>query len=70
MQLEQRKEYNKNYYQANREEILKKAKTKVECELCHRLVSSYNITKHYTLPICKRKSELLAKIRQNNANQV
>lgn len=65
MREDQRKEYNKKYYESNRHDILMKAKTKVECELCHRCVSSYNIVKHYTLPICKRKAELLNKLKQN-----
>jgi len=35
---EQRKEYNKKYYEKNRTVILEKLTKKVECEFCHRTV--------------------------------
>ncbi len=69
MNPEQRKNYNKEYYEKNKLEILAKASTKVECEFCHRKVSSYNLSKHYTLPICLRKSELLKNKHNRLANQ-
>ena len=53
MDSEKRKEYNKNYYQNNKDVILEKLKTKVECEFCKRKVSACNLNKHYTLSICK-----------------
>ena len=53
----ERKVYYKNYYQTNKTIILEKACTKVECEYCHRKVIKNNILKHYSLPICLRKSE-------------
>jgi hypothetical protein len=59
MTPEQRKVYYKSYYLANKTNILEKACTKVECEYCHRKVIKNNILKHYLLPICIRKSELL-----------
>jgi hypothetical protein len=52
MDSEQRKEYNKNYYQNKKNVILEKLKTKVECQFCARKVSACNLNKHYTLPIC------------------
>ena len=57
MTPEERKNYNKTYYEKNKLNILTKACTKVECQFCQRKVSAYNLIKHYTLPICKRKSE-------------
>jgi hypothetical protein len=53
MDQTQRKEYNKNYYQNNKNVILEKLKTKVECRFCNRKVSACNLNKHYTLPICQ-----------------
>ena len=53
MDQTQRKQYNKNYYENNKNVILEKLKTKVECQFCNRKVSSCNLNKHYTLPICK-----------------
>lgn len=59
MNPENRKEYNKNYYEINKTTILGKACAKIECEFCHRKVAQVNLLKHYTLPICRRKAELL-----------
>ena len=53
MDSEQRKEYNKKYYENNKDVILQKLKTKVECQFCKRKVSACNLNKHYTLPICQ-----------------
>ncbi len=53
MDQELRKEYNKNYYQTNKEKILTKLTSKVNCEFCNRTVSFANLAKHYVLPICK-----------------
>lgn len=66
MNQEDRKLYNKNYYKNNKLNILAKASQKVECIFCKRNVSSYNILKHYTLPICLRKAELLKALNERN----
>jgi hypothetical protein len=64
MDVEIRKQYNKSYYQKNREKLLENACKKVECEFCKRTVSNVNLLKHYTLPICKRKAELLKALKE------
>ena len=45
MNSEERKNYNKAYYQSHREQILKVACEKVECEFCKRKVIKSNILK-------------------------
>ncbi len=59
MDPEQRKIYNKKYYDTNKAKIIEKATTKVECEFCKRSVIHNNILKHYKSEICKRKSKEL-----------
>jgi hypothetical protein len=54
MDIEKRKNYNKEYYQKNKEIILRKACQKVECEFCQRSIIAYNLKKHQRLPICER----------------
>ena len=53
MDQEMRKSYNKNYYENNKDRILTKLTSKVNCEFCNRTVSFANLQKHYVLPICK-----------------
>ena len=53
MDNEQRKLYNQEYYQKNKDKILTKLTSKVKCEFCDRQVSFANLQKHYVLPICK-----------------
>ncbi len=53
MDNEQRKLYNKQYYENNKDRILTKLTSKVNCEFCNRQVSFANLQKHYVLPICK-----------------
>ena len=53
MDPEMRKAYNSLYYKRNKEKILTKLTTKVNCEFCNRQVSFANLQKHYVLPICK-----------------
>ena len=53
MDQELRKTYNQEYYQKNKETILNKLTTKVNCEFCNRTVSFCNLQKHYLLKICK-----------------
>jgi len=54
MNSEDRKQYNKNYYENNKNTILEKLTKKVNCQFCNRQVSSCNLNKHYTLSICQR----------------
>jgi hypothetical protein len=63
MNQEQRKEYNKKYYETNKEEIFNKYyRVKVTCEFCKCLVSKNNLKKHQSYPICMTRTlELLKK---------
>jgi hypothetical protein len=65
-----RQNYNKNYYETNKETILKKACEKMECQFCKRTVIKNNLISHYKSDICKRKSELLKTLeeRRNQSN--
>ncbi len=68
MNQENRKTYNKNYYETNKDKILEKLTSKVNCEFCNRQVSYANLNKHYTLPICERtqqKNKYIAQRQQN-----
>ena len=58
MDSEQRKNYNKNYYQSNRDKILKKACEKITCEFCHRKVIFNNLLKHQKTELCKNYEKL------------
>ena len=48
-----RKAYNSLYYKRNKDKILTKLTSKVNCEFCNRQISYANLQKHYVLPICK-----------------
>ena len=68
MNQELRKQYNKNYYENHKEALLQKLTSKVNCQFCNRQVSSCNLNKHFTLPICKNtqaKNNYIAE-RKNN----
>ena len=68
MNQELRKQYNKNYYENHKEALLQKLTSKVNCQFCNRTVSSCNLNKHFTLPICKNtqaKNDYINQ-RQNN----
>ena len=68
MDQENRKLYNKQYYENNKDKILEKLTSKVNCEFCNRQVSYENLNKHYTLPICERtqvKNNYIAQRQQN-----
>ena len=54
MDPEMRKAYNSLYYKRNKDKILEKLKSKVNCEFCNRQVSFCNLQKHYSLSICER----------------
>lgn len=68
MNKDQRKTYNKTYYEKNKETILSKACAKVECEFCKRTIINNNLLKHQTLPICQRKANLLKQINERKEN--
>ena len=51
-----KKEYNKKYYEKNKEKIASKLYAKVTCEKCGRCVSHQNLTKHQKSSRCKAKS--------------
>lgn len=72
MNSEERKNYNKTYYQSKRDQILKKACTKIECEHCHRCVIKNNILKHQRSELCKNKQKLYLDNlnRKNNIEQI
>ena len=53
MEQQKRIEYNKQYYQKHKEDILTRATAKIQCQFCNRIVSNNNLQKHFTLPICK-----------------
>ena len=68
MDPEMRKAYNSLYYKRNKEKILTKLTTKVNCEFCNRTVSACNLQKHYTLKICintKARNDYIAQRKQN-----
>lgn len=52
-----RKEYNKMYYQKNKEQILERACKKMQCEFCQRSVIAYNFQKHQNTDICRRRQQ-------------
>ena len=52
MNSEERKEYNKKYYDVNRTEIKTKLCQKVTCNLCGRCVIYNNIGKHKLTKLC------------------
>lgn len=54
-----RQNYNKYYYEKNKEDIIKKACEKIQCEFCSRSVIKNNLLSHYKSEICRRKSALL-----------
>ena len=56
MTSEQRKEYNKKYYELNKETIKAKLFTKVQCKLCDKMINHQNIKKHSESNYCKSRS--------------
>jgi hypothetical protein len=59
MNIEERKQYNKVYYNKHKSEILTKLCQKVTCEFCHRTIIKNNLLSHQNLPICMRKANLI-----------
>ncbi len=68
MDKESRQNYNKQYYENNKDGIIEKLKSKVNCEFCNRTVSFCNLQKHYTLPICKTTQDKNNYITQRKQN--
>jgi hypothetical protein len=56
MNSEQRKEYNKKYYETNKDQIKKKLFTKVECDKCNRKVNHQNIKNHQKSSYCQLRA--------------
>jgi hypothetical protein len=54
MNPEQRKEYNKIYYQQNKELALKKACARVSCVCCGRIITKNRLLNHLKTNLCKR----------------
>ena len=67
MSPEDRKVYNKEYYQKNKETILEKASAKIQCQFCFRTVAQNNLMKHYSLPICERRQKEIKLIQIRNS---
>ena len=65
-----RKNYNKFYYESNKEEILRKACEKIQCEFCHRIVIKNNLLSHYKSEICKRKSVLVRDLEERRNSYI
>jgi hypothetical protein len=51
--LEEKRIYNKKYYQANKAEIIEKYKQKIECKFCHKPKTKWNMLRH--MKTCKSK---------------
>ena len=54
MSPEERKEYNKIYYQQKIEKLKNNEKTHTICTFCDRKVTTINLQTHYKTPYCKR----------------
>ena len=59
MTKEERKEYNKKYYEDNKTKMLEKMGKKEPCEICGKMLSHQNVlTKHKKSRQCLRAGEL------------
>ena len=54
MNTDERKQYNKTYYENNKDRIKTYLYRKIECEMCKRQVARNNILRHYNTSICQR----------------
>ena len=54
---EQRQDYNKNYYQANKQKALQKASIRVTCVCCDRIVSKNRLLSHMKTDLCLRTQQ-------------
>lgn len=57
MTSEERKEYNKKYYEMNKNRILANSAIKVTCK-CGKIVNRSNYFKHLETPLHKKRMEL------------
>ena len=64
MDTESRREYNKLYYEINRQRILNNLCEKTTCILCKKMVIKANLNRHQDTAICSRTQERNAKIQQ------
>lgn len=59
------KEYNKEYYQKNKNKLLADQKIKVQCPKCNRIVIKSNLNKHFKTKLCVNTQELNRYIEDN-----
>ena len=55
MNTEERRNYNQQYYEKNKDTIKSKLFTKVECPLCKRIINHQNQAKHRKSSYCKSR---------------
>mgnify|MGYP003386052865 CR=1 FL=1 len=48
------KQYQKNYYQANRQKLIDYGCNKIQCDLCNRTIARNQMRKHKLTKICKK----------------
>ena len=59
------KEYNKEYYQKNKNKLLADQKIKVQCPKCNRIVIKSNLNKHFKTKLCVNTQDLNRYINEN-----
>ena len=59
------KQYNKEYYQKNKNKLLADQKIKVSCPKCFREVIKSNLNKHFKTKLCVNTQELNKYIQDN-----
>ena len=69
MNSEDRKNYNKHYYQQNRVNTLQKACEPVNCPCCNRIVTKNRLNVHLKTKLCK-KTQLETKYITDRINNV
>lgn len=57
-------EYNKKYYESNKDRIKEMMTQKIECEVCKKMVSKCNLPKHQRTEKCQKVN----KKKQDNEN--
>ena len=57
MTKEERKEYNKKYYNDNKKNIIEKACNKLKCELCGRNITLNGYNRHQKTKLCLNTQE-------------
>ena len=72
MTSEERKLYNKTYYQTNRDNALKKACVRVTCPCCDRIITKNRLSAHLKTDLCQRtqQTENYINVRLNNVNEM